>query len=43
MKDDVTAELERMSSSAEVESELSRLRGELPAGARTPELGSGQE
>jgi phage shock protein A len=43
MKDDVTAELERMSSSAEVESELSRLRGELPAGARTPELGTGQE
>jgi phage shock protein A len=33
-KDDITLELERLSSSAEVESELARLRGELPAAER---------
>jgi phage shock protein A len=33
-KDDITLELERLSSTAEVEGELARLRGELPAAER---------
>jgi phage shock protein A len=37
-KDDITIELERLSSSSEVEQELSRLKGELTAGAPTPEI-----
>lgn len=38
VKDDITVELERLSSTAEVEAELARLKGELEPGAATPQL-----
>jgi phage shock protein A len=38
VKDDITVELERLSSSSDVELELSRLKGELAPGAPTPEI-----
>ena len=34
-KDDITAELDRLSSSQDVELELRRLKGELPTGSRS--------
>jgi phage shock protein A len=37
-KDDITIELERLSSSTEVEHELSRLKGELATAPATPEI-----
>jgi phage shock protein A len=40
-KDDITAELDRLSSSQDVELELQRLRGELPSGAPAPQLEAG--
>jgi phage shock protein A len=40
-KDDITAELDRLSSTQDVELELRRLKGELPAGAPAPELEAG--
>ena len=40
-KDDITAELDRLSSSQDVELELQRLKGELPSGAPAPELEAG--
>jgi phage shock protein A len=40
-KDDITAELDRLSSSQDVEIELQRLRGELPSGAPAPQLEAG--
>ena len=39
-KDDITIELERLSSSAEVEQELARLKGELGQAPATPEIAS---
>src|SRR5664279_4346111 len=38
VKDDITVELERLSSSSDVELELSRLKGELGQAAPTPEI-----
>ena len=40
-KDDITAELDRLSSSQDVELELRRLKGELPTGAPAAQLESG--
>jgi phage shock protein A len=40
-KDDITAELDRLSSSQDVELELQRLRGELPSGAPAAQLEAG--
>jgi phage shock protein A len=40
-KDDITIELERLSSSAEVESELARLKGELGQAPATPQIEPG--
>jgi phage shock protein A len=40
-KDDITAELERMSSSSQVENELARLKGELTAGSAPKEIAGG--
>jgi len=38
VKDDITAELDRLSSSSEIDSELNRLKGELSAAPATPEI-----
>jgi phage shock protein A len=38
IKDDITVELERLSSSSEVESDLSRLKSELAAGSAAPQI-----
>ena len=38
VKDDITVELERLSSSSDVELELSRLKGELGQGAAAPQI-----
>jgi phage shock protein A len=40
-KDDITAELERMSSSSQVENELARLKGELTSGSAPKEIAGG--
>ena len=40
-KDDITAELDRLSSSQDVELELQRLKTELPSGAPAPQLEAG--
>ena len=40
-KDDITAELERMSSSSQVENELARLKGELTPGSAPKEIAGG--
>jgi phage shock protein A len=40
-KDDITAELDRLSSSQDVELELRRLKGELPSGAPAAQLEAG--
>jgi phage shock protein A len=40
-KDDITAELDRLSSTQDVELELRRLKGELPSGASAAELEAG--
>jgi phage shock protein A len=40
-KDDITAELERMSSQSDVELELARLKGEIGAGAAPGAIESG--
>jgi phage shock protein A len=37
-KDDITTELERMSSQSDVELELARLKGEITAGAPVPQI-----
>ena len=37
-KDDITVELERLSSSAEVEAELARMKGEVGPGPATPQI-----
>ncbi len=39
-KDDIAVELERLSSTGDVELELARMKGELPAGERPREIGS---
>jgi len=38
VKDDITAELERLSSTSDVEAEMNRLKGELGAAPATPQL-----
>jgi len=43
VKDDIALELERMSSTHDVELELARLKGELPQAAPAPELEQGPE
>jgi phage shock protein A len=42
-KDDITAELDRLSSSQDVELELRRLKGELPSGAPAAQLEAGSD
>jgi len=42
-KDDLTLELERMSSQSDVEKELARLKKEIAPGAATPEIAPASE
>src|SRR3954470_12645300 len=41
-RDDIQAELDRMGTSSDVELELAKLKGELPAGQQQPALGAAQ-
>jgi phage shock protein A len=41
-RDDIQAELDRIGAGSDVELELAKLKGELPAGGPTPAIGSGQ-
>jgi phage shock protein A len=42
-KDDVQAELDRMSANSDVDSELAKLKGELPSGEKQQAIGSSSE